>query len=149
MTSSFEEAARILSMATHTFYVPLDAHHVLVADDTRENREQLTPQETETVYLSGLSADEMNRGADPGKERISRRSRPSSRSRDQAITLRAPASTLDAFNATMRSLLEGRSQVLLDVRMIQVAHTSDRNTGVAVAAEHVGIQRRLPRSSRC
>jgi Flp pilus assembly secretin CpaC len=46
-----------------------------------------------------------------------------------AITLRAPASSLIAFNATMRDLLDGRSQVLLDVRLIQVAHTSTRNTG--------------------
>ena len=30
----------------------------------------------------------------------------------------------------MRGLLEGRSQVLLDVRLIQVAHMSGRNTGV-------------------
>ncbi len=29
----------------------------------------------------------------------------------------------------MRSLLDGRSQVLVDVRMIQVAHTNTRNTG--------------------
>ena len=29
----------------------------------------------------------------------------------------------------MRDLLDGRSQVLLDVRLIQVAHTSTRNTG--------------------
>jgi type II secretory pathway component GspD/PulD (secretin) len=46
-----------------------------------------------------------------------------------AITLRAPASSLNAFNATMRDLLDGRSQVLLDVRLIQMAHTSTRNTG--------------------
>jgi len=46
------------------------------------------------------------------------------------ITLRAPASTLNAFNATMRELLDGKSQVLLEVRIIQVAHTSTRNTGV-------------------
>jgi type II secretory pathway component GspD/PulD (secretin) len=46
------------------------------------------------------------------------------------ITLRAPASALNAFNAAMSQLLDGRNQVLLDVRMIQVAHTSERNTGV-------------------
>jgi Flp pilus assembly secretin CpaC len=125
----FEEAARILSMATHTFYVPLDAHHVLVANDTREDRARLTPQETETVYLPGLSADDMNQVQTLAKNVFGAQQAQLSLS-DQAITLRAPASTLDAFNATMRGLLEGRSQVLLDVRLIQVAHTSGRNTGV-------------------
>jgi len=125
---SFVDAMRILEMATHTFYVPLDAHHVLVADDTRENRARLTPQETETIYLSGLSADEMTEVATLAKEVFEVQQAQPSQSQ-KSLTLRAPASTLDAFNATMRSLIDGRSEVLVDVRMIQVAHTSTRNTG--------------------
>ncbi|MGB8029794.1 MAG: hypothetical protein WCF30_09010 [Terracidiphilus sp.] len=125
---SFVDAMRILELATHTFYIPLDAHHALVADDTRENRQRLTPQETETVYLSGLSADEMTEVATLAKEVFQAQQTQLSPSQN-SLTLRAPASTLDAFNATMRSLLDGRSQVLVDVRMIQVAHTSTRNTG--------------------
>ncbi len=125
---NFVDATRILEMATHTFYVPLDAHHALVADDTRENRARLTPQETETVYLSGLSADEMTEVATLAKEVFQVQQAQSSPSQ-KSLTLRAPASTLDAFNATMRSLIDGRSEVLVDVRMIQVAHTGTRNTG--------------------
>jgi general secretion pathway protein D len=125
---SFADATRILEMATHTFYVPLDAHQVLVADDTRANRERLMPQESETVYLSGLSADELTEVSTLAKEVFQAQQAQLSQSQ-KSLTLRAPASTLDAFNATMRSLIDGRSQVLLDVRMIQVAHTSTRNTG--------------------
>ena len=125
---SFADATRILEMATHTFYVPLDAHQVLVADDTRGNREKLMPQESETVYLSGLSADEMTEVSTLAKEVFQAQQAQLSQSQ-HSLTLRAPASTLDAFNATMRSLIEGRSQVLVDVRMIQVAHTGTRNTG--------------------
>ncbi len=126
---SFLDAMRILELATHTFYVPLDAHHALVADDTRENRTRLTPQETETVYLSGLSADEMTEVGALAKEVFQVQQAQPSQS-GQSLTLRAPASTLDAFNATMRSLIDGRSEVLVDVRMIQVAHTGARNAGV-------------------
>jgi type II secretory pathway component GspD/PulD (secretin) len=46
------------------------------------------------------------------------------------ITVRAPENSLNAFNATMRELLDGRNQVLLEVHLIQIAHTSDRNTGI-------------------
>jgi general secretion pathway protein D len=125
---SFVDAMRILAMATHTFYVPLDTHQALVADDTRENRARLMPQESETVYLSGLSADEMTEVSTLAKEVFQAQQAQLSQSQ-HSLTLRAPASTLNAFNATMRSLIEGRSQVLVDVRMIQVAHTSTRNTG--------------------
>jgi general secretion pathway protein D len=124
----FADAARILELATHTFYVPLDAHHALVADDTRENRARLTPEETETVYLSGLSADDMNEVESLAKNVFETQQAQVSQS-EHTLTLRAPASTLDAFNATMRSLLGGKSQVLVDVKMIQVAHTSQLNTG--------------------
>jgi general secretion pathway protein D len=46
-------------MVTASFYVPLDAHRALAARDTKENRQQFTPQEFETVYLPGLSATEL------------------------------------------------------------------------------------------
>jgi Flp pilus assembly secretin CpaC len=124
----FADAVRILGLATHTFYVPLDAHHALVADDTRENRARLTPEETETVYLAGLSADDMSAIESLAKDVFEAQQTQVSQS-EHTITLRAPASTLDAFNATMRSLLDGKSQVLVDVKIIQVAHTGERNTG--------------------
>jgi general secretion pathway protein D len=125
----FDEAAYILGLATHTFYVPLDAHQVLVADDTRDKREQFTPQEMETVYLAGLSADEMTEVQSLAKNVFAIQQAQLSTS-ENSLTLRAPAATLDAFNSTMRGLLDGRSEVLLDVQMIQVAHTGERNTGV-------------------
>ncbi|MGA2753559.1 MAG: hypothetical protein ABSE53_07300 [Terracidiphilus sp.] len=125
----FADAVRILGLATHTFYVPLDAHHALVADDTRENRARLTPEETETVYLAGLSADDMTAVESLAKDVFQTQKAQVSQS-EHTITLRAPESTLDAFNATMKSLLDGKSQVLVDVRIIQVAHTGERNTGV-------------------
>ena len=53
--ASFEDTTQILGLVTHTFFVPLDAHHVVVADDTIENRRRLTPEEMETVYLSGMT----------------------------------------------------------------------------------------------
>ncbi|MGB7266115.1 MAG: hypothetical protein WBC92_11430 [Terracidiphilus sp.] len=126
--ASFEEASRILSLVTHTFYVPLDAHRVVVANDTREIRMRLIPQELETVYLGGLSDDEMTQVGDLAK-RVFLVPQVQLSAAKRSITLRAPELTLNAFNGTLRSLIDGRSQVLLDVRMIQVAHTSTRNTG--------------------
>jgi Flp pilus assembly secretin CpaC len=125
----FETAARVVGMATATFYIPLDAHHVLVARDNKENRQQFTPMEYETVYLPGLSSTELTDVINLAKN-VFNVQQAVAEPTSGTITIRASQRTMNAFNATMRELLDGRNQVLLDVRMIQLAHTSTRNTGV-------------------
>jgi type II secretory pathway component GspD/PulD (secretin) len=127
--ASFEEATQALALVTKTFYVPLDAHRVVVAHDTRENRQQFTRQQLETVYLSGLSAEEMTQAVTLAKNVFDMQQAAADNSAG-TITVRAPPKTLNAFNATLRDLLDGRSQVLIDVRILQIAHTSQRNNGV-------------------
>ena len=126
---SFEVAARILGLVTTTFYVPLDEHRALVAHDTRENRTQFLRQDLETVYLSGLTPTELTEVGTLAKNVFDPQQavvEPTA----GTITIRAPERTLHAFNTIISQLLDGRSQVLLDVRLIQIAHTSEHNTGV-------------------
>jgi Flp pilus assembly secretin CpaC len=127
--ASFEQAARVVDMITGSFFVPLDAHRVLAARDTPENRRQFLRQQLETIYLPGLSSTELTEVGNLAKNVFEA---PQSVAEPTAgtLTIRASESTLNAFNSTMRELLDGRSQVMLDVRMIQIAHTSERNTGV-------------------
>jgi hypothetical protein len=127
--ASFEEAMHALSLVTHSFYVPLDEHRALIAGDTPENRRQFERQDLETVYLPGLTTAELT---DVGTLAKTVFELPSAAVDPSAgtITLRAPDSTLRAFNGTIRELIDGHSQVLLEVTLIQLAHTSDRNTGV-------------------
>jgi general secretion pathway protein D len=132
--ASFEEVMRILALITDTFYVPLDEHRALVAHDTRDLRERYTRQELETLYLPGLrdpggSGNELTEVGNLARNVFNVQQIGTDPSAN-TITLRAPSTTLAAFNSTMRTLLDGRNQVVLDVRMIQVAHTSMRNTGV-------------------
>ena len=68
--ATFEQAMRTLGMLTHTFYVPVDAHRVVVAHDTPEMRQQFVRQELETVYLPGLTATELKDVGQPGQERV-------------------------------------------------------------------------------
>jgi hypothetical protein len=127
--ATFAQATQILGMLTSSFYVPLDAHRVLVARDTAENRKQFERLELETIYLPGLATAQLTEVGTLAKTVFDLQQAavdPSS----GTITVRAPASTLDAFNATIRELLDGRNQVLLEVDLIQLAHTSARNTGI-------------------
>jgi Flp pilus assembly secretin CpaC len=127
--ASFEETMQALSLLTNSFYVPLDEHRVLVARDTTENRLKFTRLEMETVYLPGLSSEELTQVGTLAKNLFDAQ-RTVAEPASGAITIRAPENTLRVFNTTLRGLLDGRSQVMLDVRMIQVAHTRTLNTGV-------------------
>jgi tetratricopeptide (TPR) repeat protein len=124
----FRQAHDLLDVATDTFSVPLDAHRVLVARDTRENRQQFLREEMETVYLPGMTQAEMTEVSNVAKNVFSAQQVAIEQNLG-TVTVRAPTKTLDAFNATMRDLVYGRSQVMLDVRIIQLAHNNQRNTG--------------------
>jgi Flp pilus assembly secretin CpaC len=125
----FEAAVHLTELVTHSFYVPLDAHRALVANDVRGNRDEFVRQETETVYLSGLSAAELDEAANLAKNVFDVQQVAADHG-SGTVTIRAPRQTMSAYNATMRELLDGRNQVLLEVRVIQLAHTSERKTGV-------------------
>jgi Flp pilus assembly secretin CpaC len=126
--AGFAQAARVLGLATNSFYVPLDAHRVLVARDNTEDRQKFMRQEFETLYLPGLASTELTDVGNLAKNVFEAQEavvEPSA----GTLTIRAPSSTLNAFNAILSELLDGRNQVMLEVRMIQIAHTSQRNTG--------------------
>ena len=124
----FRSAARIAGLVTNTFYVPLDSHRVLVARDTRLNREQFARRELETVHLSGLTADEQTLVANLARN-VFNIAQVAPDPEAGTLTLRGSPQTLDAFNANMRSLLAGQDQVIVDVRIIQLARSKVLNTG--------------------
>ena len=126
--ASFAQAMQIVGLLTNSFYVPLDAHRALVARDTKENRLQYMRQELETVYLPGLSDEERTKVAEMTKT-IFEAQQVAVEQSAGTLTVRAPAETLAAINSTLRAVMDGHSQVLLDVRIIQLAHSSARNTG--------------------
>ena len=129
--ANFDQAMHALSLVTNSFYAPLDEHRVLVARDTPELRKRLDRLSLETIYLPGLSTGELTEVGTLASTVFDLK--PAQATVDPAagtITLRAPALTLSAFNTTIRDLVDGHNQVLLEVDLIQLAHTSDRNTGI-------------------
>ena len=127
--AGFEQAMQAVSLVTSSFYVPLDAHRVLVARDTPENRKQWMRLDFETIYLPGLSSTELTDVANLAKN-VFGVQQVAAEPTSGTLTIRAPGKTLNAFNATIRELLDGRNQLLLDVRLIQIAHTGERKTGI-------------------
>jgi len=126
---TFDQAMQALNLATDSFTVPLDEHRALLAKDTRENRQQYEREEAETVYLGGMSKDEMNQIETMAKN-VFQMQQVAAQPGPGTLTVRSTTARLNAFNETLRELLDGKSQVLLDVRLIQLARTNQRDTGV-------------------
>ena len=126
--ATFDQALRVAQMTTHSFLVPLDPHRALVATDSRENRQRFERLEMETVYLGPLSDNDYNDINNLAKNLFSIQHAVVDKEKS-TLTVRAPSSTLDALNATLAQLLDGRSQVVLDLRFIELGHSKEHNTG--------------------
>ena len=122
-------ARRALGLATGTFLIPLDPVRALVAKETKLNHDKLDRLAVETVYLPGMSSGEMTELANATKNVFGLRNAVADVSRG-TLTMRGRPEELTALNTTLKTLMEGRSEVQLDVRMFEVDRTKAVNLGV-------------------
>ena len=127
--ATFAETSQALSLATNTFMVPLDPKRVLVAVDTKENRAQFERLTLETVYLPGLTSTEMADVGNIARNLFEAKEATISES-SHTMTVRAPQTKMAALNTVLTELLEGRSEVLLDVNFYEISRTRNVNEGV-------------------
>ena len=125
----FDQAAELLKLQTNTFFVPLDPRRVLVAKDAKEFRDRYQRQLLETVYLPGLTATEMSDMGNLARN-IFEAQQATVQPGRATLTVRAPEPKLAALNRTLADLLDGKSQLLLEVRLFEIAKTRTSNVGV-------------------
>lgn len=132
--AGFASAEQALSLATGTFLVPLDPQRALVARDTRENHDKYERQALETVYLPGLTQEELTSLVQMAKDFFAARNATAAVGSD-TITIRAPAREMPALNDTLAGLMESRSEVQLDVRMFEIDRTKAVNLGLILPTQ--------------
>jgi hypothetical protein len=125
----FAEAERMLNLVTNTFFVPLDPKRALVAADTKEKRAEFERLAVETVYFPGLTEAEITEMVNLAKSVFDAQVATASPAH-ATLTVRAPAGKLTAFNSTLSEMLDGRSEVQLDVKLYNVAKTRTVNVGL-------------------
>lgn len=125
----FADASRIVLMMTNCFYVPLDPHRVLIAKDTRQNREKFEREFYETVYLPGLTQTEMQDATNILKQTLEIRQVATDTS-GQKIAIRAPEALLKVANETLQGLYSGHAQVLLSMSVYQLTRTRENDIGI-------------------
>lgn len=133
-TSAAQAIPLILTMG-RLFAVPLDAGSVLLATDTVANRTRLEHLYQETLYTPGLTPQQMGEVTNVIRQVFDVKQL-SMQNTAGNITLRAPASTLDALNRTLVDLLDGTSEVTFDLRVYSVDTTRQRNLGPSIPQQY-------------
>ncbi len=126
---NFQQAQQLLRLQTNTFFVPLDPHRVLVAKDTRANRQEYERLLLETVYLPGLNTQEITDVSNLARNVLEIQQVAAEPSKN-TLSVRGPETRLALFNRTLHGLMDGRSQVLLEVRIYEIQRTRNLNVGV-------------------
>ncbi len=125
----FAEARQMLNLVTNTFFVALDPRRALVAQDTKDKRAEFERMALETVYFPGLTPAEITEMVTIAKSVFDAQQVTTSPG-SSTLTVRAPALKLAALNATLSEMLDGRSEVALDVRLYDIAKTRTVNVGL-------------------
>ena len=129
-TTAAQAIPLILSMG-RLFAVPLDSSSVLIATDSVANRTRLEHLYQETLYTPGLTPQQMGEVTNVIRQVFDVKQL-SMQNTAGNITLRAPASTLDALNRTLLDLLDGTAEVIFDLRLYAVDTTRQRNFGPSI-----------------
>ncbi|MCU1226565.1 MAG: type and secretion system protein [Edaphobacter sp.] len=135
--TSYQQAVPILLRMAGLFAVPLDPKSVLIAKDTTANRQRLERQLEETIYVPGMTPEEMGelgniiRNVFDVKQATVQNS-------GGTIAIRAPEETVNAINLTLADMIDGGAQIMLDLNIYAVDQTRQRNVGVQLP-QQIGV----------
>jgi general secretion pathway protein D len=135
--SPYQQAVPVLLNITHLFAVNLDAKSVLIAKDTSDNRQRLERQLQETIYIPGMTNDEMDSLGTLVKNIFDVKEVAVGKS-SGTLVIRAPQETLTYINLTLADLIDGGSEVMIDLKLYSVDKTNQRSIGGQLP-QQVGI----------
>jgi general secretion pathway protein D len=125
----FTQAAHLLNLSTNSFMVPLDPVRVLVAKESKENHDKYDRLALETLRLPGLTAAEFSDMTNLARNVLGVQ-QTAAQPELGTLTVRAPVANLRALNETLADLLDGKSEVLLDVKIYEVENTKTTLYGI-------------------
>ena len=137
--STYQQAVPILLNMAHLFAVPLDAKSVLIAKDTPDNRQKFEHLLQETIYIPGMTNEQMDELSNVVKNvfDVSQKQLSVDKSTGELV-IRAPQETLTYINLTLADLIDGGSEVMIELQLYAVDKTNQRNIGTQLP-QQIGI----------
>jgi general secretion pathway protein D len=129
--ADFATAARIAQMMTHTFAVPLLPASVLLAKDTQENRDRLVPQVEETFFLPALPPEQLTELSNIAKN-IFDLKQVTVQATTNRIVMRGNEDAMKLVNITFSDILDGSSDVVLDIHLYEVDRSNTHGIGATL-----------------
>ena len=139
--TDFTNAMQIASQITRTFWTSLDAHQILIAADTTENRKALEHIALRSFYIPGAGTQqELNDISNLLRSLFEVRFL-SAQPAAHTLTVRAPERILRAVEEFMAGLDSngGAPQVLLDIKVYEVDHSLIRKIGIQIPNQFTAI----------
>ena len=124
----FDTATEILHQITRTFAAAVQPDQAIIAKDTQDNRDRLLPQVEETLYLPGQTQEQMTELATLARNVFDIKNITASATAG-TLLIKADEPTLKVLNAQYADMLDGNSDVQLDVTLYEVDETTVRNIG--------------------
>jgi general secretion pathway protein D len=135
--TTYQQATPILLEMVHCFAVPLDSKSIFVAKDTTENRQRLERLLQETIYVPGMTNEQMDELGNVVKNVFDIKQLNVEKSSGNLV-IRAPEQTLTYVNLTLADLIDGGSQVMIELKLYTTDRTNQRNIG-AQLPQQMGI----------
>jgi general secretion pathway protein D len=135
--SSYQQTVPILLAMTHLFAVPLNSKSVVIAKDTPENRQRFERLLQETIYIPGMTNEQMDELSNVVKNVFDVKQVSVNKSSGDLV-IRAPQETLTYINLTLADLIDGGSEVMIDLKLYAVDKTNQRNIGTQLPTQ-IGI----------
>jgi general secretion pathway protein D len=127
---TYAQAMPILLRMNHLFSVAVAPKTLLVAKDTLENREKFERQIEETIYIPGSTTEQLNELTNIVKNVFDVKQIATSPGAG-TLLIRAPEPTLKALNYTLADLLDGGSEVVLEIKLLSIDKSITRNIGAS------------------
>ncbi len=129
---AFFTALRLACQVSKLMWTPLDAHQFFVAADSAQNHRQYDRMVLQTFILPPhTTPQEATDMVLAMRNMFDLRFITSGQTAD-TVELRGPAPAVEACARMLQQLTNGRPQILLDIRVIQINHQLTRNIGVHI-----------------
>jgi type II secretory pathway component GspD/PulD (secretin) len=131
---TYAQAIHILSQMGTVFAVPLTPGSFFVAVDNQESRTKYEHLVQETIYAAGMTNEQLAELSNMIRS-VFEVKQVTVQNSFGTLVVRAPADTVDALNLTLRDLLDGSAEVMIDLKLYSVDKTSTRNIGVTLPSQ--------------